>query len=206
MRIATNTNYFTKRAALKALRSGEVIVYPTDTIYGLGADATNTEAVARVQHIKQRDANKPILAMVADRAMLQNYAVMTPLAERLADRFLPGPLTLVLAARDERLSALTAPDGSVGFRMPDTAFCLRMAHALGRPITSTSVNNTGEEPAQEVQRAVASLGDRSEHLSLVIDVGPVETVVPSTIVDARGERAVLLREGAIAREVLLPFL
>jgi len=206
MRIATNTNWFTKRAASKALRAGQVIAYPTDTIYGLGADATSAKAVECVRAIKGRDADKPILAMVADRAMLAEYAVMTPLAEQLADAFLPGPLTLVLQAKGDALVPLTAPDGSVGFRMPDTAFCLQLTKTLKRPITSTSINRSGEEPTRDVRQAVASLRDQADALALVIDVGPTDNTQPSTVVDARGERAVVLREGAVSNAQLERFI
>jgi len=94
--------------AVEGLRRGGVLIYPTDTVYGLGADATNPDAVARVRAIKGRDAHKPILAMVSDMDMLERYAEVTPLARTLAARFLPGALTLVLTPTEGVLASTRA--------------------------------------------------------------------------------------------------
>jgi L-threonylcarbamoyladenylate synthase len=193
--------------AARSLERGKVIVCPTDTVYGLGADATNPEAVAHVRALKGSDTDKPILALVDSMNMLKTYAHVTPLAEALAEQFLPGPLALVLETSTDDLHALTAPDGSVGFRMPDHTCSLSLATKLGRPITSTSVNKSGEPQPLTLDDMIGMLDERAlEHLEVVLDDGALEESTPSTVVDARGEKAVILREGAILRGALAAFL
>jgi len=186
------------QAAVRVLHAGGVIVYPTDTVYGLGADATNADAVALVRRIKGRDAAKPILAMVADLPMLEAYAEMTPLARRLAEAYLPGPLSLVLAVRGEALAPVASVDGSAGFRLPDQPFCRAVAAAFGRPVTSTSVNRSGEPQARDIQNMLAQLGEHARDISLIVDAGTLPLRPPSTIVDARGTEPVVLRAGGIS--------
>lgn len=183
--------------ALGALATGGVIVYPTDTVYGLGADATNAAAVALVRRIKGREAEKPILALVSGVAMLARYARMTPLAHELARRYLPGPLTLVLEAKDDSLAPIAAGDGSVGFRIPAMPFCLLLAQTFDRPITSTSVNASGMQQQPTLDAMLAQIGERAGLISVVCDAGTLHPREPSTIVDARGETPIVLRSGSI---------
>jgi L-threonylcarbamoyladenylate synthase len=188
--------------AVRELTAGGVVVYPTDTVYGLGADATNPAAVERVRQLKGRDAKKPILALVADLAMLEAYAKVTPLARALAGRFLPGPLTLVLEARDDRLAAIQAADGSLGFRIPDHPTCTQLIQCFGKPITSTSVNRSGEPQARQVADMVQSLQLGVATVDCLLDAGELPVSAPSTVVDARGSEIQLLREGVITKGVL----
>lgn len=188
--------------AVRILRAGGTIIYPTDTLYGLGADATNATAVARVRAIKGRDATKPILAMVADFDMLEQYAVLTPLARLLAEHFLPGPLTLVLTARTSALTPIAEADGSVGFRIPNQRLCSELSRRFGAPITSTSVNRTGMQQLEQVDEMLAQLGPNAQEIALVLDIGRLPSSMPSTIVDARGTMLKVLREGVITRAEL----
>ncbi len=183
--------------ALDALKAGGVIAYPTDTVYGLGADATDRSAVELVRRIKGRDANTPILALVSDMDMLERYADVTPLARELAAHYLPGRLTLVLEARGDHLAPVAQSDGSVGFRIPAMPFCLALARAFDRPITSTSMNLSGVQQEPALSGMLSQLGDRADHISLVCDAGVLPPSEPSTIVDARGLRPVVLRKGAV---------
>jgi L-threonylcarbamoyladenylate synthase len=192
--------------ACEVLRAGGVIVYPTDTIYGLGADATNHDAVVRVQRIKGRAPGHSILALASGIAMVEEYAHVTALARALADAFLPGPLSLILTARGTKLSALAGSDNTVGFRIPNHPLSLALAQTLGRPCTSTSVNRSGEPPLLNPSTLTETLGDAAHSIKLVLDAGPSTRALPSTIVDARGERALILREGAIPRQELAAFL
>lgn len=192
--------------AIVVLTSGGVIAYPTDTVYGLGADATNPEAVLLVRTIKDRVDDKPILAMVADHAMLEEYAELTPLARKIVERFLPGPLSLVLTARDDRLVSIAGNDNAVGFRMPKHSLCRELPAALGRPITSTSLNRAGLPQPRTLELMLEQLGEQRSKIGTVFDEGELPLSSPSTILDARGERAVLLREGAVPREALLGFI
>ncbi len=189
--------------AVKVLRAGGVIVYPTDTVYGIGADATNSIAVERVRAIKGGEDTKPILAMVAGMTMLEEYAVMTPLARALTEHFLPGPLTLVLDTRSDALAPIATHDGSVGFRMPDDHVCIAITTVLGRPVTSTSVNRSGVPQPQELSDMLVQIAHKSKGVDLVLDKGTLPLRAPSTIVDARGASPVFLRIGAIEESVIL---
>jgi L-threonylcarbamoyladenylate synthase len=192
--------------AVSVLKNGGVIAYPTDTVYGLGADATNSEAVMRIREIKSRVDDKPILAMVADFAMLEEYAELTPLARAIAEEFLPGPLSLVLTSRDDRLAPVAGKDHAVGFRMPDTELCRVLPRAFGRPVTSTSLNKAGQPQPRTLQLMLEQLGDNQSLINLVIDEGELPMSSPSTVLDVRGEKAILLREGAVSANTLRRFL
>lgn len=184
-------------AACRVLAEGGVVLYPTDTVYGLGADATSERAVETVRRIKGRERSKPILALVSDMAMLAAYARLTPRAFVLAQAFLPGPLTLVLDPLGAALKPLWAPDGSVGFRMPDHPLCQALPYAFGRPITTTSANRAGMTQPATLRGMCAQLGPTTSPM-LVLDDG-VRTGSPSTIVDVRGDVAHIVREGALSR-------
>jgi L-threonylcarbamoyladenylate synthase len=192
--------------AVSVLKNGGVITYPTDTVYGLGADATNAEAVLRIREIKSRVDDKPILAMVADLAMLEEYAELTPLARAITEEFLPGPLSLVLTVWDDRLLPIAGKDLAVGFRMPNTELCRALPRALGRPITSTSLNKAGQPQPRILPLMLEQLGDQQKHIDLVIDKGELPLSPPSTVLDVRGEKAVVLREGAVSADALRRFL
>jgi tRNA threonylcarbamoyl adenosine modification protein (Sua5/YciO/YrdC/YwlC family) len=128
-------------AAVAALRRGDVIAFPTETLYGLGADALNAAAVNKVFQLKGRDFANPIPVLVADRDMLGTLvAEVPPLAERLIANFWPGPLTLVLSARKGVAEPLLNSSGGVGVRISDQSIATELAKALGYPITATSAN------------------------------------------------------------------
>lgn len=184
--------------ACTTLTQGGVIIYPTDTVYGLGADATNAAAVAQVRTVKGRAADTPILAMVRDIAMLREYAHLTPLAEHLAATFLPGPLTLVLTPHSDALKPIAAHDGSVGFRIPDHPVCRDLSSAFPTPITSTSLNRSGFPQPRTLSAMLEQVGEQAALVNTVIDHGTLPESLPSTIVDARDDVPHVVREGAIA--------
>lgn len=188
------------------LRAGGVIAYPTDTVYGLGADATNPEAVMRIRTIKQRVDDKPILALVADLAMLEEYAEITPLARAVAERFLPGPLSLIMTARDDRLAPVAGDERAVGFRIPKYPLCRDIASGLGRPLTSTSLNRAGQPQPRTLSLMLEQLGPYAHNIDLVIDDGELPVSPPSTVLDVRGSVALLVREGAVPASALPDFL
>ena len=182
-------------AALDALRRGEVVVYPTETLYGLGADALDEAAVSRVAALKGRDAGKPMLVLVASTKMLESLASEVPdIARRLIDAFWPGPLTIVLPARAALPRGLTAGRETVGARHSAHPIAQALAEQLGRPITSTSANPGGEVPAASVEAAERYFGDR---VAAFVDGGPATGRLGSTVVDVSGRKAVLVREGVV---------
>jgi len=194
------------KKSLHALVSGGVILYPTDTVYGLGADATSPEAVKKIIDIKRREEDKTFLVMVHDIKMLKKYAEVSTTAEHLVHEFLPGALTLVLTAKGGDLKGVQREDGSIGFRIPNHSFCLELTKYFLKPIVSTSANTSGAVTPKNITDVLGQLGKDSRQIDMAVDGGSVQKNVPSTIVDARNEKITILREGAVSKELLTTFL
>lgn len=180
--------------AAEVLRRGEAVVYPTETLYGLGVDALNPQALERLLRLKVRQAGKPTSVLVRDRDMLADLVDAIPAAaDQLMQRFWPGPLTLVLAAKASVPQGLTAGTASIGVRISSHPVAQALVTALGRPLTAPSANPAGERPPTRIEYARDYFG---EEVSLYLDAGDLPAEPPSTIVDVRdGLR--LLRAGAI---------
>jgi L-threonylcarbamoyladenylate synthase len=176
------------------LRGGGVVAYPTETFYGLGALARDPAALERLARAKGRPEGKPLPLVAADAGMVQEVAELEGLARRLADRFWPGPLTLVLPARPGLPDAITGGSGTVGIRVPGSEVARALCRAAGGPIVSTSANPSGGAPPVDVARLDAGLAAR---LDGILDAGPAPGGLPSTVVSAAGDRLKLLRDGAI---------
>jgi L-threonylcarbamoyladenylate synthase len=189
------------REAAAVVSRGGLIVYPTDTLYGIGADPRNENAVRTIHEAKQREGRKPIL-LLADsvESALPLIRAITPNARALIDVFWPGPLTLIFDASSAASSLLTMDGNTVGIRVPDNAFCLSLLRLLGHPLTSTSANITGKGGQSVIGDIRADMGDR---IDLYIDNGPLHHMTPSTIVDVSTTRSRLLRRGVISVERLL---
>jgi L-threonylcarbamoyladenylate synthase len=186
--------------ALAALRRGEVIAFPTETLYGLGADALNPAAVDRVFELKGRDPGNPIPVLVADRAMLSLLiADVSPLAERLMSVFWPGPLTIVLLARADIARPLVNSSGGVGVRISSQAIATELVRALGHPLTATSANPSGQPPARTVQEAKRYFSGR---IDIFVDGGELRSPSGSTVIDITGDKIRMIREGEITRDQL----
>jgi tRNA threonylcarbamoyl adenosine modification protein (Sua5/YciO/YrdC/YwlC family) len=180
-------------AAAQALRDGRLVVFPTETVYGLAARADDPAALALLREAKGRDAGKPLSLHLPDVASLEaRFGPLSPPAARLARRRLPGPLTLVLPDRAE--------GGFTGVRVPDDPLAAAVLRAAGVPVVATSVNRSGEPPALTGSDAAAASGGKA---AVVLDAGPCRIGMASTVVRVDGEKVEVLREGAIpAREVL----
>ncbi len=179
------------------LRAGEIVAFPTETVYGLGADATSSDAVLKIYETKGRPRFNPLIVHVADLEMAKSLVEMSPLAEKLA-RFWPGPLTLVLPKRkDATLSDLvTAGLDTVGVRVPDHPLALALIRAAGLPLAAPSANRSGKlSPTTAAQVRTAFAG-----LVPVLDGGPSQSGVESTILAVDGDTVTQLRAGALARE------
>ena len=184
--------------ALEALRSGEAIVFPTETLYGLGANAYDEEAVERVAALKGRDPNQPIPLIIADLNMLQEVVTeVSPIAKTLLTRFWPGPLTLVLPAKKGLASRLCNSRKGVGVRISSHPVAIALAKGLGCPITATSANPSGEEPAKTVAQARNYF---SRDVKIFLDGGELSGRRGSTVVKIHRDGYNIVREGEIGSE------
>jgi L-threonylcarbamoyladenylate synthase len=178
------------------VRAGGVIAYPTETFYGLGADPFNRQAVERIFRIKKRPAGEPILLLIPTFDALPLIVKRTtPLAERLMAKFWPGPLTLVLDASEKLPDSVTGGTGSVGVRLSNNSVASLLLNELGASLTATSANLSGGPPAQSAADVLRVFVDGPD---LILDGGRTAGGLPSTVVDARGERPRIIREGQIA--------
>lgn len=184
--------------AARVILAGGLVAVPTETVYGLAADATNGAAVASIYEAKGRPSFNPLICHVASLAMAERYAVFSPLARRLAERFWPGPLTLVLPRKaDADVSELaTAGLPSIGLRVPQHIATLEIISRVGRPIAAPSANPSEQLSPTTAAHVAAGLGAR---IDLIIDGGACLAGVESTIIAPGEEAAVMLRPGAIAR-------
>jgi L-threonylcarbamoyladenylate synthase len=180
-------------AAAAALRRGEVVAYPTETFYGLGVDALDEAALARLATLKGRQAEKTVSVLVADLAMAERLcAEISPAARRLIAAHWPGPLTIALPARPGLPAALVA-DGCVAVRQSPHPVAAALVAAFGGPVTTTSANRAGEPPATTAASARAALGPQCH----VLAGGATPGGAPSTLVRVRGEVVEILRRGAL---------
>ena len=189
------------QAAVRELIDGKLVVYPTDTLYGLGADPRQPAAVEHLFQAKGRASQYSIPLVAGSREQVEDHVgTLPPIGQRLANTFWPGPLTLVVAAHSTVPGRLLGGRDSVAVRVPDHAVARGLAVQLGYPITATSANRSGVRAATTVAEAVDELGP---DLALVLDGGPAKCGVPSTIVDVRTTTPVLLRPGVVPWERVL---
>lgn len=184
--------------ARRLLAAGKAVAIPTETVYGLAADATNGEAVAGIFEAKGRPRFNPLIAHVCDREMAEGIAVFSPLAQRLADAFWPGPLTMVLPHRPESgiHPLVTAGLDTIALRFP-RGFGRDLIARLGRPLAAPSANISGRVSATTAEAVNAGLGDRIE---LIVDGGPTPVGLESTIIKIDGDAVTLLRPGGTTAE------
>jgi L-threonylcarbamoyladenylate synthase len=184
-------------AAAAALRAGELVAFPTETVYGLGALALDERAVARIFAAKGRPADNPLIAHVSDAAGARELAARWPeLAERLAERFWPGPLTLVVPRAPHLPGILTAGLDTVAVRVPGHPVAAALLRAVGEPVAAPSANRFTRVSPTTAAHVTEALG---EAVSVVLDAGPVALGIESAVVDVSGPLPLLLRPGTITR-------
>ena len=187
--------------AVRVLSGGGVVVLPTDTLYGLGADVFSIPALRRIFSIKGRRANLALPVLVADLDQVEAVALpMSGQVRRLAQRFWPGPLTLVMGRSPYLPDLVTGGGDTVAVRMPGHPVPLELARRLGRPITGTSANLSGQPDLLDLSALESQLGNLVDY---IIQAGPVPAGTASTIVDVSSDAPQLLREGAISMEEVL---
>jgi L-threonylcarbamoyladenylate synthase len=185
--------------AAHLLRQGELIVCPTDTVYGIGAAVSDEQAIRRLYSIKGRSPDKPLPLLIADAADVTKIAEPPAVARKLMDRFWPGALTIVMRRRQGFRSLALAGQDTVGLRVPDEDVTRDIIHTLGEPITGTSANRSGQAAPTSAQQAAMQLGDL---VSVVIDGGPRRGGQESTVIDITHDSAKIVRRGAVSREEL----
>lgn len=184
-------------AVARIVWSGGLVIYPTDTVYGLGCDPFNSKAVDRVFEAKGR-GESPLPVLCASRVRAERLVVLGQLGQRLAARFWPGPLTLVAPLRVGRLPArLVGPKGRLGVRVPDHRCALELIELSGGYLVGTSANRSGAPSPTTLQEALESLGPV---VDAVVEGGPSPLKVPSTVVAIEGDRVEVLREGVVGRK------
>jgi len=179
------------------LAQGKVVAFPTETVYGLGADATSDMAVARIYAIKNRPVFNPLIVHVADAAQAETLVDLNPAARALITRFWPGPLTLVLTRRSKSPLSLLASAGldTVAVRQPDHPVALALIGRAGRPVAAPSANLSGTISSTTALHVEQSLGNS---VDLILDGGPCRVGIESTILDLSQEHPVILRPGGIS--------
>ncbi|OSQ29207.1 translation factor Sua5 [Thalassospira sp. MCCC 1A03138] len=186
------------QAAAK-LRAGELVAFPTETVYGLGADATNDDAVAGIFAAKQRPSFNPLISHFPDRDAAARHAIFDARADKLAAAFWPGALTLVLPKRDDSTVShlTTAGLPSIAVRVPAHDMARALLRAVGRPIAAPSANRSGRISPTTAAHVAASLGNA---IGMILDGGPCGVGLESTVIDLTTDQVVMLRPGGITRD------
>ena len=187
------------REAAEMVREGLIVAYPTDTLYGLAADPRNAAAVRRLFELKGRPESSALTVIAADPAHARAAGDMTAPAERLAARWWPGPLTIVVHARPILARETLAGGVTIGVRIPDSLVATAFARDTGFCVTATSANRSGETAASTPDEVAAALPD----VDAILDAGPSRGGAPSTIVDASRRMVTLIRQGAVPWERVL---
>jgi len=190
--------------AARIILQGGVIAFPTETFYGLAADARNEAAVKKIFQVKDRGEGKPILLLVAARGWLTGLAQeVNAQAERLMEEFWPGPLTLVFRASPYVSPLLTANTGKIGIRHSPHPVTQALVQAVGRPVTGTSANLSRRPSASTAQEVLHSIG---EGLDAILDGGKTAGGPGSTVLDVSGPSPQMIREGMLSLDELKPFI
>jgi len=195
------------KSAAQSLRKGSLVAFPTETVYGLGADAANEKAVARIYEVKGRPADHPLIVHISDLKYLEQWISDIPeFAIILARDFWPGPMTLILRRSELAKNFVTGNQETVGMRIPDNRLALGLLEAFhnlgGAGIAAPSANRFGQVSPTTAEAVQEELGEYLSNTDLVLDGGPSEVGLESTIIDCTGEMPRILRPGAITIEMI----
>lgn len=176
------------KKAASVLKKGGLVVFPTETVYGLGANLFDERAIKKIYEIKNRPKNKPLTIHIADTAAVKKMVGRIPsMAGRLMDRYWPGPLTIILKDRSGK---------KIGFRMPDNKTAFLLIKKAGVPVVAPSANISGSKPPTGAKEVLRALNGK---IDIIIDGGKTKIGIESTVVDMTGRRPKVLREGAISK-------
>ncbi|WP_163527438.1 L-threonylcarbamoyladenylate synthase [Halobacillus ihumii] len=190
--------------AAELLKQQQVVAFPTETVYGLGGDATNATAVQRIFDAKGRPADNPLIVHVADQSQVEKLVTeIPPIARQLIEQFWPGPLTLILPSNDAAAENVTAGLPTVGIRMPDHPVALSILKAAGTPLAAPSANRSGRPSPTEAVHVAQDLDGR---IAGIVDGGPTGVGLESTVLDCTAEIPMILRPGGVTKEDLQPLI
>lgn len=185
-------------SAVKVLTRGGILIYPTETAYGAGVDATNQKAVDRVLEYKARMSGKPLSVAVSDEKMAKEYVQVNQTAQSIYQNFLPGPITVISHGLHRVAKGVESEQGTLGIRIPDYDLILQVMRKLGRPITATSANLSGEKTPYSVGDILNNISNhRRQMIDLILDAGQLRKRPTSTVVDTTMEDYQVIRDGAI---------
>ena len=189
-------------AAAEDIAAGRLLGYPTETVYGIGADIYNETAIKNLYVVKKRPFDMPLSVAVSDKAMLERVAVLNENADKLVKAFLPGPLTIIIKKQPDVPDIVTSLSQKVGIRIPDNRFALELIRRTG-PIVATSANIHSHQDSVDVDSAIADLGDS---IDTYIDAGRCVLGQPSTIVWLSDKEVEVVRQGAIPEDRIMEVL
>ncbi|MCW4012051.1 MAG: L-threonylcarbamoyladenylate synthase [Candidatus Bathyarchaeota archaeon] len=187
------------KAAAKIIRDGGVAIYPTETVYGVGCAPHDAEATKRILQIKERH-DKPLPLICSSTEMARKLVHMNPTAEKLAEKFWPGPLMMVLPKKMDYPVYVTFGKKTLGIRVPGNETARKLAELSGGVLVSTSANKSGQDPALTAKEAINKLGGR---IDVVVDGGPSSGQVPSTVLDLSGSEMWIARSGPITGNMIM---
>ncbi|MBI4653358.1 threonylcarbamoyl-AMP synthase [Candidatus Kuenenbacteria bacterium] len=186
--------------AVEILKNGGIIIYPTDTCYGIGVDATNKEAIKKLISLKGRDFKKPISVIVKNFKMAQEIGEFNSQAEKIFKKNLPGPLTLIVKKKKnvyQLPNILTANKSKIGIRMPNNKIALELVKKFNKPITTTSANISNKPECYSKQEILKQFKKNIKNIDLILDTGKLPKTKPSTVIEIIGKKLKILRQGPI---------
>ncbi len=184
------------RKALLDYKKSDIIAFPTDTVYGIGGNIFNKEAIHKIYHTKHRPSNKPLPILCANIEQIFQVAKNIPKQmEKLIYQFMPGALTVILPKKDEIPNIITSHLPTIGVRIPNHPLALELLEAVG-PLATTSANISGQDNISDAKDVIKQLGNE---IDIVIDGGKTKTLVPSTVVAIENDKLKIFREGAISK-------
>jgi len=186
------------KEAVEILKNGGIVIYPTETVYGVGCDPLNREACEKVQRIKKREDNKTLLLLACSLSQVEDFAgKLSEIPQRLADIFWPGPLTMVIKPVKDVPDYLLGRSQGIAFRVTSNPIAASLASEFGRPLTSTSANLTGKTPMLTFEETLNIFGDNAD---IVLENSESLHGKPSTVVDLTSKHLAIIREGSISRK------
>lgn len=189
------------KEAAEIIKQGGIVVFPTETVYGIGTNGLNESAIRKLFEVKNRPLNKPISLLVSDIEMIKEYTTnITDLEYKIIEKFFPGPLTIVLKKKNSIPNILTSQGATVGIRMPDSEIARKLIDLVGVPIATSSANISGNASEIDVQSVIEDLG---ENVDCYIDGGKSKIGMGSTVIEVVNNEIKILREGSITKKEIM---